>query len=65
MFSVLEKLIVLATEAIKARGDAQLLAEIEIEVTSLRRALNDLKDYRDRREVEDQALLLLGEETEK
>lgn len=55
MFGVLEKLVDLAREALIARGDHALLLEIEQEVVALRRELNVLKDYRDRREVEDEA----------
>lgn len=55
MFSVIEKLIDLARETLIARGEHQRLDELEAEVVELRHALNALKDYRDRREVEDEA----------
>lgn len=62
MLGVLEKVIELALEALKARGDAQLLAEVQAEMVTLRREVNELKDYRERREVEDEALAAAARE---
>lgn len=59
MFMVLEKLIDIAREALIARGEHQRLDELEEEIITLRRELNALKDYRDRREVDDEAMRLV------
>ena len=52
---MIEKLLHLACEALENRGEYKLILEIEQEVVALRRELNSLKDYRDRREVDDEA----------
>ena len=62
---VLAELLGIAREALESRGDAQRIAELENQAISLQRRVNELSDYKARREVQDEALLLLRKETDK
>lgn len=59
VFGVIEKLLDIAREALVARGEQQRVDELEQEVVALRRELNELKSYRDRVEVAEEALRIL------
>jgi type II secretory pathway component PulJ len=55
MFGVIESLIEIARQSLILRGEHQRLDELEEEVVTLRRKLNELLDYKERREVADEA----------